>query len=140
MTHRVAVIGILAPLLSLAAGCATPKAVKTEDELSRNVGNEVSLEGRYDVGRAGETLDTGAFTVQLDRSGGATPPVGAVIRATGTVARGAMSLGVFIDELSLRSMRSQKEVEARNVPPTGFVLRKASLEIIDVAPDPKVKK
>src|SRR5213082_2613079 len=118
MIHRLTVIGIASLLLCLASGCATPKAVKTEDELSRSVGSEVSLEGRYDVGRAGETLDTGAFTVQLDRSGGGTPPVGATIRATGTVARGAMSLGVFIDELSLRSMRSQKEVEARNVPPT----------------------
>ncbi len=130
---------VIAVLGTMAGGCATPTAVKTKDELSRNVGNTVSVEGRYGVGRTGETIDAGAFTVELDRNGGLTPPVGAMVRASGVVARGAMSLGVFIDELSLKSMRMQHEVDGRNVPSSGYVLRKASLEIVDMAPEPKGK-
>ncbi len=118
-------------LLALSTGCATPKSVLSLDDLSRNIGNKVSLDGRYEVGAAGETLDTGAFTVALDRpdtiGGGGIPPNGSTIRATGVVARGAMALGVFIDDLSLRAMHAQKQSDTRNIPPTGFVLRSASL-------------
>jgi len=140
-TRTVTPLLALLALVAMTTGCATPSAVRTEDDLSRNVGNKVTLDGRYEVGRSGETLDAGAFTVELDRSGGVTPPVGAPIRATGVVARGAMSLGVFIDEFSLRSMRAQKDVESRNVPASGYVLRKASVEIVEGGPsDAKEKR
>jgi hypothetical protein len=89
------------------------------------------------VGRTGETVDTGSFTVALDRDGGGNPPVGATVRATGEVAKGAMNMGVFIDDIALRAMLNQKEVDERNVPPSGYVLRKASLELLDAAPGPK---
>lgn len=134
---RFLALACLAASLSALVGCETPIGVRTEDELVRTVGQKVTVSGRYELGRAGETLDAGTFRLALDREGGGLPPVGSEVRATGVVQRGAMSLGVFINEVSLRAMRNQPN--ASNVPETVYVLRHAKLDLIDAAPPPKTR-
>jgi hypothetical protein len=107
--------------------------VRTTDELSRNIGKKVAVEGTYEIERTGEHVRSGELDVMLDVPpdafswGHPAPPEGALVRATGVVKRGSMAMGMFIDEETL-------ELSRRNVGDklvSGFVLRSAKLEQVE---------
>jgi hypothetical protein len=123
---------MLAPLF-LGLACAEPPLVRTTDELSRNIGKKVAVEGTYEIERTGEHVRSGELDVMLDVPpdafswGHPAPPEGALVRATGVVKRGSMAMGMFIDEETL-------ELSRRNVGDklvSGFVLRSAKLEQVE---------
>ena len=124
-------------------GCGGPPMMRTRQDLVRNLGNKVAVEGVYEMGQNGEHLRRGDIDVQLDVPpdllgfGQVGPSEGSPIRAVGVVARGAMSLGVFIDEQTLSRQRGN----SANPLAPGFVLRQAQVEIlhpaVPKAPDPE---
>ena len=109
------------------AGCAQPPLVHTREELVKNIGNKVSVEGIYQVGELGEAVKAADLEVALDLPqdilGFGRPPLttGTTVRASGIVERGAMSFGVFIDEATLSVSRGRAEHPLL----PGFVLREA---------------
>ena len=117
-------------LLAIFTGCAQPPLVHTREELVRNLGQKVSVEGVYQVGETGEHVKAGEIDVALDLPQDilafGRPPLttGTMVRASGRVERGAMSLGVFLDEQTLAGSRGRAEHPI--VP--GFVLRDASVK------------
>jgi hypothetical protein len=110
--------------------------VHSRDELSRNIGKRVTVEGTYGVDEAGEHVRSGDLDVMLDVPpevfgwGRGSSPDGAQVRASGRVERGAMVMGVFNDESTLSLRRGSIE---RPVAP-GFVLRDAKVERLEVPP------
>jgi len=118
-------------------GCAQPPLVHTRAELARSLGQKVAVEGVYEIGETGERVRSGDIDVALDMPqdilGFGRPPLstGSFVRARGVVERGAMSLGVFIDEETLAGNRN------RSIVP-GFVLRDAKVDKLKnpVAPAP----
>jgi hypothetical protein len=111
-------------------GCAAPVPVSTRAELVRNLGHKVVMDGTYEVNGNGEHVRRNDADVALDISpdilGFGRSPLnpGDHVKAYGTLERGAMSLGVFIDEQMLSASRGSGE------PPIapGFVLRDAKVE------------
>ena len=108
--------------------------VHSKDELVKNLGNKVALEGTYEVRETGEHVHANDFDVMLDipgeffNWGKAGAPEGSRVRASGVVARGAMSLGVYIDEQTLSLRRGSAERPLVS----GFVLRDAKVQRLDV--------
>jgi hypothetical protein len=107
-------------------------------ELERNVGKRVSVVGLYGVEESGEHVRNGDVDVMLDIPqeffgwGRLGVPDGAQVRASGVVQRGAMSLGVFIDE---RTMSYRHDAAHRPLVP-GFVLRDAKVKQLEQPPPP----
>ena len=108
-------------------GCAEPPLVRTRAELARSLGQKVAVEGVYEIGETGERVRSGDIDVALDMPqdilGFGRPPLstGSFVRVRGVVERGAMSLGVFIDEQTLAGNRN------RSIVP-GFVIRDAKVD------------
>ena len=108
-------------------GCAEPPLVHTREELTRSLGQKVAIEGVYQIGETGERVRQDDVDVALDMPqdffGMGRPPLntGSYVRARGVVQRGAMSLGVFIDEETLAANGN------RSIIP-GFVLRDAKVD------------
>jgi hypothetical protein len=129
---------LLLPLLNLA--CSAP-LVHSRAELVHNLGKRVTVEGTYGVDEAGEHVRSGDLDVMLDAPpellgwGRDSPPAGAQVRASGRVERGAMAMGVFIDEPTLSLRRGSADHPL--VP--GFVLRDAKLERLEPQPPPGSK-
>jgi hypothetical protein len=125
----------LAVIFSTLTGCATPTPVSTRAELVQNLGHKVVVDGIYEVGGNGEHVRRNDADVALDIApdilgfGRAPLNPGDHVKAVGTLERGAMSLGVFIDEQMLAASRGRGE------PPLapGFVLRDAKVEQINSA-------
>ena len=126
-------LGLL--VLSPFAGCAAPITVHTREEIVQHLGQKVSVEGVYEVGKGGEAVRSKDIEVSLDIVpdflGFGRPPLtnGLPVRASGTVERGAMSLGIFIDAETIAANRGRSEQPL--VP--GFVLRDAKVEMLSHA-------
>jgi hypothetical protein len=124
---------LLLPLLNLA--CSAP-LIHSRAELAKSLGKRVTVEGTYGVDETGEHVRSGDLDVMLDVPpellgwGRDSPPAGAQVRASGRVERGAMAMGVFIDEPTLNLRRGSAEHPL--VP--GFVLRDAKLERLEPPP------
>lgn len=120
--------------LFLVTGCAQPTLVHTRAELVQNLGKKIAVEGTYQVTEAGEHVRAGDVDVALDSPqdilGFGRPPLtnGSQVRASGTVERGAMALGVFIDEQTLALSRGRAE----NPIVPGFVLRDAKVQELKI--------
>lgn len=116
-------------ILVLLAGCAEPVLVHTRQELIQHLGQKVAVEGLYEIGTNGEIVRSNDIEVSLDVNpdvlGFGRPPLtnGLPVRASGTVARGAMSLGIFIDADIISASRGRADHPL--VP--GFVLRDAKV-------------
>ncbi len=127
-TRRLRLRGFLFVLIPL-AGCAEPVLVHTRQELVQHLGQKVAVEGVYEIGSNGEYVRSDDIEVGLDVNpdvlGFGRPPLtnGLPVRASGTVERGAMSLGIFIDADTLAASRGRADHPL--VP--GFVLRDAKI-------------
>ena len=92
---------VLIPL----AGCAQPVLVHTRQELVQHLGQKVAVEGVYEIGNNGEYVRSDDIEVGLDVNpdvfGFGRPPMtnGLPVRASGTVERGAMSMGIFTSSI-----------------------------------------
>ena len=123
---------LVVPLL-LSLACAQPPLVRTSDELTRNIGKKVAVEGTYEIERTGEHVRSGDLDVMLDVPpdafawGHPAPPEGAKVRATGIVKRGSMAMGMYIDEQTLLLSRRNVQDKLQS----GFVLRDAKLESLE---------
>ena len=113
-------------------GCAEPIPVHTRAEIVQNLGKKISVVGTYDVGVNGEHVSNDQIDVSLDLPddilGFGRPPIttGSQVRASGTVERGVMMHGMYMDEDTLSHMRGRSGAPGS----PGFVLRDAKISVL----------